>query len=891
MICSSEFFIIEDGVINSVRKELDTNCLNIPSDVFGINDGSTITNPFTNAANIVTAVDFSQATNLETIGSYAFYSCTKITSFNLSVCSKLKSIGIHAFYNCISATSIILPEDSQLTVLPGGCFTYCISLKSFIIPAGITTINGVTSNNNGTFALCSSLENITFAPGSRCKSIGSKAFLGTGIKTIKFPQTIQTLTGTTFRDCPKLETIEVEDLNPYFYSKEGLLLTTKSSLVYFPSCSPLIKNNEVTIPSFITSIEQGAFAGASFNSLKLPSSIKSLIGSALGYTYIKNFTIPETVESIDGPLFSYSYKLQNVTFFNKFTKIPSNCFSSCSSMTSFNVPEGVNTLDDRCFSDCTRLVDVYIPNSVTTFGSGVFINCPNVKLTFSEESEIVFLDGFLYNKNKTILKLYLGDKKDITVIDTVQIIDQAAFQSSSITSISYKNPNIITSIGESAFSQCISLQRLTLPDALTSISESLCYQAQSLQEITIPINVVTINDNAFQGCINLKSVSFSGIYRLNNIKSYAFAQCKSLKTINLPSSVTKIEDYAFSECLNLTTFSLPDSLSGIGQNVFALSGITSLTSSSSLSIDTLTSFSLAEMNKMTSYIIPDSVVALNENVFYSCDSLQTVTLGQFTVFINDFAFNSCPELRTIIIKTNKYLENISSLAFNDCPNLKTIKLEGENNFYFENGTLYNKDKSKIIIFLKANNPTEIYINENVQMIYPYAFSDCKTLQKVVFEGKSKINQIQLGAFRNCRSLKSVNFPESLSTIERNAFENCNLQSIYLLDTNITSLPSNVFSGNKRVKTIVLPTILESVTETTFTNLYPAVSILYHGRNVITQEAGLSRQANVYCFEHYPSSVFLGLPVQTHFGCRFTCGHKIHYISAHQVLILFTIFLK
>ena len=56
----------------------------------------------------------------------------------------------------------------------------------------------------------------------------------------------------------------------------------------------------------------------------------------------------------------------------------------------------------------------------------------------------------------------------------------------------------------------------------------------------------------------------------------SFAQCKTLKSITIPDSVTSIGAWAFSECYSLTSITIPASVTSIGENAF--NSCTSLTS-------------------------------------------------------------------------------------------------------------------------------------------------------------------------------------------------------------------------------------------------------------------------------------------------------------------------
>ena len=87
-------------------------------------------------------------------------------------------------------------------------------------------------------------------------------------------------------------------------------------------------------------------------------------------------------------------------------------------------------------------------------------------------------------------------------------------------------PENVEKIGDSAFHNCISLERIATGN------EDSC-------------RIITIEDNAFNNCINLNEV-----FRLNEVTSIgnrAFYNCKNIKSVASLSSLTNIGEYAFAD--------------------------------------------------------------------------------------------------------------------------------------------------------------------------------------------------------------------------------------------------------------------------------------------------------------------------------------------------------
>jgi hypothetical protein len=103
---------------------------------------------------------------LETIGGFAFYNCTSLTS--VTIPENVISIGYMAFRNCPNLTAISIPDT--VTSIDGYAFYGCTGLSSVIIGDSVISIG------TNAFYNCRSLTTITI-PDS-VTSIGSDAFSG-----------------------------------------------------------------------------------------------------------------------------------------------------------------------------------------------------------------------------------------------------------------------------------------------------------------------------------------------------------------------------------------------------------------------------------------------------------------------------------------------------------------------------------------------------------------------------------------------------------------------------------------------------------------------------------------------------------------------------------------
>lgn len=101
------------------------------------------------------------------------------------------------------------------------------------------------------------------------------------------------------------------------------------------------------------------------------------------------------------------------------------------------------------------------------------------------------------------------------------------------------------------------------------------YNNRTITSVVIPDTVTRIGDYAFSNCSNLESVTMPN--DLEEIGFRAFNGCESLTGITFVNSLQSIESYAFYGCTSLTTLTMPASLNFIGTYAFSGAGLTSVT--------------------------------------------------------------------------------------------------------------------------------------------------------------------------------------------------------------------------------------------------------------------------------------------------------------------------
>ena len=242
--------------------------------------------------NLITAVTFSENSQLTSIGGDAFYECSSITS--VTIPNSVTSIGSNAFASCSNLTSINIPSgvtniggfafsntpwwntysadtshqygniiyindvayyrtSSAITScnfregtvgIGGGAFQSCRSLTSVAIP------NSVTNIGDYAFAYCSGLTSVTI--GSGVTEIGGWAFNGCrSLASINIPDNVTSIGNMAFNGCSGLTSVTIgsgvtEIGGQTFYNSTNASFTIKALT------PPTITSGALPPPSSLT---------------------------------------------------------------------------------------------------------------------------------------------------------------------------------------------------------------------------------------------------------------------------------------------------------------------------------------------------------------------------------------------------------------------------------------------------------------------------------------------------------------------------------------------------------------------------------------------------------------------------------------------------------------
>ena len=356
----------------------------------------------------------------------------------------------------------------------------------------------------------------------------------------------------------------------------------------------------------------------------------------------------------------------------------------------------------------------------------------------------------------------------------------------------------VTKIGDSAFSECVSLKSVSIPNGITSIGQNAFNNCSDLESITIPSTVTEINGNPFRGTRWLSNKQ--NINPLVVVNSILIDGSTCSETVSIPSGVIDIADYAFKDS-ELTSVSIPDSVKRIGNFSFSS---TDLNGSVDIpdSVISIGSSAFSGSSGIKSINLPAHLKKINDNTFDGCSSLINVSIPDEVEIIGECAFKNCG-LTSINIPSCGTVVN--SNAFKGCSGLESVFI-GKNATVDDSAfsgchIVYASIDTNNIIKLGSNVENLSFL-ENVTSISDHYFSDSKNLKEVYIGDNVKF--IGESSFMNCDQLEKVSIGNQVSSIGSFAFANCpKLTEITLPKTFNISADDfyDIFANSKSIKKI------------------------------------------------------------------------------------------
>lgn len=685
--------------------------------------------------------------------------------------------------------------------------------------------------------------------------VDGNAFAGCkSLQTINLPSTVTVISNLDpFADCDSLLHINVYDVDGVgsarYKSVDGVLFENKldgTVLVRMPAG----REGSYTIPEGVSEISEGAFLGAS----------------------LETVIVSKDVIKIGNDAFAHAQQLKSVSFAvaevgtDQELTIGKRAFAGCKALGSIILPARLSAIElskyytntsgkivesrDYAFVDCDSLTSIGVAEGSKTYSvfDGMIYSADGRQLIYcpvAKGGEISLAVG----TQSVGAGAFVGcnDITSIVIPNTVTYVGECAFYGLPLEKVTFGGKGFSSvTVGDHAFASCQKLSEVVFEagNQVSVLGEGIFSGCVSLTEFKISSSVTEIRDNAFENCVRLATITFEGGKKTLEFGHNVFYNCTGLTTVQIPSNVSKIPGI-FSGCTSLTEVKVdtnsPYFMSDNGV-VFSKDK---------------TEIIYYPQGRGGEYRIPDTVTTIAAGVFNGNKSLTLLVIPNTVSYIGEEAFKGT-DIGKIVFEGDAHASEltIAKSAF------EKARFEGYD-FVLPSHTKHIGEYAFAEIFYQ-----KIVLNEGLETIGDYAFyypsnnngatllipASVVSIGEYCFSGKTedysyvtahrfvnveftrenaKLTTIGDYAFYQNARITSVQLPASVKTIGNYAFYECHSLTSLKLSASLETIGAYAFGASANtyqvpITTLSIPAGVTSIGARAFEHCQLLTTVIFEG---------------------------------------------------------------
>ncbi len=694
-------------------------------------------------------VNFGVPSKLQKIGDYAFANCSSITSYDLP--KTLLQIGVGAFDGNVNMSQLTFNSVAAPTIADGSIFAGTTSNLKVRVPVG------------GKASYVSNLSNRSFAENTYMYGLTGTTpiaiYKDNIFRYIYYIDILNSSGGSSNPPTGRVQVYQTQNFSVTFTPSTG----NRIEAIYVDSSD-----------ENLMSVAEGDSQTYVFENIQNSHLIEAVYSKMYVRLDINGGTgeQPLVVYNDDKSQFKINDNIEPTKSGKEFYYYSTNPDDNEKGQNGTRYDLGL-WYDLPSTTASTTLYAIYLtPTSYTTTSQYVVVP-KNVSAISGSSSKNIFgsssdstLKYITLHRNTTTIGSYaLYGCKTLTGIshsDGVAALGNYAL-SGCIGLVKYRFAPFTQSVGTFAFAGNTKLESVTNFEntSVTKISQSMFSGCSSLFEISIPSSITSIEINAFLDCSKIANIDLSKT-NTASIGVNAFKNCKNLSTIQLPASLTIIDDQAFNGDINLRSVQNLEKtiVSTIGSGTFAgCSNLSSIKLPQTLSMLESSAFEGCTSLSSVSGFENTAVKILEVRTFANCSSLSTLSLARGLTEIMTEALIGCSILRNLDSLSTTKVTKIGVRALKDTAGLTSISLPTSTFVSFAQSAFENSGIQKI------NNL------KNCSKLKTFGASSFVNSGLKEIEFPNCIFSIEADAFKNCTALKKVTFnSQTAPTAQETSFE-------------------------------------------------------------------------------------------------------------------------
>ncbi len=569
---------------------------------------------FTNCS-LLTDVEFGK--NVESVGSNVFYGCTAIenltlpyiglnnsenntTEFTLlgNLFSKTQTEGfvpVTQYYSENRSKTYYVPSSLKNVTVSGGKIWYG-AFSNFNMLKSVKLEEGVYYVDESVLYGCSSLEELTVPFVGWGEVYNKSGFFGHIFGSVEFKGA----------DC-----IEQERIDSYGWSEKRKFYIPKSlkSVIIkrgeisggaFFGCKNIEK---ITFPSDMESLGCNAFTGCT-KLIKSVDGVKYVNDWVVGYenfyksakisagtvgvsdgafnnaNSLKSVTVPESVAYMGVDAFINCPELKDVNYLGTVEKwievdfknehsspVKQNFFIKGKLLTKLVVPQNLEIVPRYAFCNFRSLESLTISEGIKNINEGAFSGCINLtEINFNTNdcpNFTLYSNLFAYaGQNSNGITVNIGNK--VEVIPEYLFFTEDDGAAPNVVKLKFEENSVCTTIENYSFANCVNLKEVTLPNSVTTVRPYAFADCTSLAECENGIYYASNWVIGYENGITQAVIRTNTLGIIDN----AFANCLTLTSVTVPSTVKQIGDNVFKNCKALTEATIPFTIEKYGISNF-----------------------------------------------------------------------------------------------------------------------------------------------------------------------------------------------------------------------------------------------------------------------------------------------------------------------------------